>query len=159
TKPTPLPIPDAAKTVAKIAVDLAATLAALEGDARAAAARQTLRLDGACRPAHEALGHVERGGAWIPADLAPTLERRAAIQAAVQNARKIDVPVDVGESWMPILESVYGKKGSYARCGDVSVHSATHSEAQLTRQLRQAVRALALSNWVVNGDLSVPRLT
>ncbi len=158
TKPAPLPIPDAAKTIAKIAADLAATLPTMSGDAKTAAARQTLRLDGACRPAHEALGHVERAGAWIPAGLTSALERRGEIQTAVQKARTLDVQIDVVESWMPVLESVYGKKGIAARCGEVSVHSATHSAEQLTRQLRQGLRATALSNWLVNGDLVVPSL-
>jgi hypothetical protein len=158
SKPAPLPIPDAAKSLAKIAADLAATLPSLVGDARTAAARQALRLDGACRGAHEALGHVECNGAWIPAGLVSVVERRAKIQAAVQDARKLDVPIDVGESWMPILENVYGKKGIAARCGDVSVHSATHSGDQLTRQLRQALRAVALSNCLVNGEVALPAL-
>jgi hypothetical protein len=149
-------MPDVAKAIAKTAADLGASLSSLESDAKSAAARQTLRLDGACRAAHEALGHVERGGAWIPAGLTSAFERRAAIQTAAQDARKLEVEIEVAESWMPILEAVYGRKGIAARCGGMSVHSATHSAAQLTRQLRQAMRALALTNWLLVGELAVP---
>jgi hypothetical protein len=157
-KAAPLPILDAAKSIAKLAADLAATLPALAEEPRAAVAKQVLRLDGVNRAAHEALGHVERAGVFIPASCVQALQRRAEIQVAVQNARKLHVETEVVESWMPILESTTGRKGIAVRCGEVSVHSSTHTAEQLTRQLEQGLRAAALSNWLLNGELEVPKV-
>lgn len=156
-KPAPLPIPDAAKAVAKLATDLAAALPSLGDEPRTRVARQVLRLDGANRAANDALGRVERGAAWIPAWMSPLLARRAEIQSAVQTARHLPLEVEVEESWMPILETLHGVKGSAVRCGEVSVHSATHSVEQLTRQLKQGLRASALTDWLIGGEMTPAR--
>jgi hypothetical protein len=156
-KPVPLPIADAAHAMTKLAADIAATLPTLDDAGRRAVARQTVRLDGACRPAQNALGRVERDGVWVSADVLPLLTRRAEIQAAVRAAHKLDVPLEEEEGWLPLLETLYHKKGISVRLGDFSIQSATHSKHQLLRQVREAARAAALANWLVNGELEPPK--
>jgi len=147
---------DSAKTVAKLAADLAALLPTLDGDAKTAVARQALRVDASSRAAHEALGEIERGGAWLPAWFAPLLLKRAAVEEAVRAARRIEVPVTVGEADCPLLETIHGKKGVKVTAGDLSAQSAAVGADRLERQLRQVVRATALLQWLLGGELKVP---
>jgi hypothetical protein len=155
-KPAPLPLADVARAVTKLAADIAATLPSLDDASKRAVARQCVRLDGTCRPAQNALGRVEQDGVWISADLLPLLAHRTEIQTALRDAHKLEVPLEEGEGWLPLLETLYGKKGIAVSLGDFSVQSATHTSHQLRRQLREAARAAALANWLVNGQLEPP---
>lgn len=157
SKPVPLPIADAARTFVKLAADIAATLPTLDDAGKRAVARQCVRLDGTCRAAQCALGRVERNGAWVPGEFLPMLERRKEIQAAVAAARKLEIPLVEDEGWLPIIETLYGKKGNAVRLGEFSVQSASHTKAQLLRQVREAARGAALANWFVNGTLEPPQ--
>lgn len=156
-KPVPLPLADAAHTMTKLAADIAATLPSLDDAGKRAVAKQVVRLDGTCRPAQNALGRIEKDGAWISADVLPALTRRLEIQKAVRDAHKLEIPLEEEEGWLPLLETLYHKKGISVRLGDLSVQSATHSKHQLLRQVREAARGAALANWLVNGDLAPPK--
>jgi hypothetical protein len=104
-----------------------------------------------------ALGRVERGGAWIPAEVVPAIERRTEVQAAVAAAHKLEIPLEEEEGWIPLLETLYKRKGIAMRLGDFSVQSASHSKHQLLRQMQEGARAAALANWLVNGELEPPK--
>jgi hypothetical protein len=158
-KTAPLPQTDVAKSLTKLSADLAKAiglLATLDADAAKKLARLALRVDSDIDAAHEAVGDVKSDGAWIPAARAATLARHAEIAAAVDAARRLDVPVVAGESPLSVLEAVHGEKGAVARCGKLAFHSGDYSAAQLARQLRQAMRSAALSNFILNGTLAVP---
>lgn len=152
----PPPMPDVVKSLTKAASDLVAALPADTGDARTAVARQTLRLDGANRAAHEALGYFERGGAWWPASMAPVLERRVAVETALRDARRLPVEFQTGESKSVYVEDVHGKKGVALTWSGITVESASFSAASIERQFREAVRATAVVNWMLTGELKAP---
>jgi hypothetical protein len=155
-KPAALPLRDLAASIGGLADAVAVALPSLEGAAKATVARQALRLDGANAPAHQALGDVRRGDAWVPAAVVPALERRAKIQAAVQAARRLDLELDIDEGFLPMLETVHGSKGFAVSREGISVQSASHAKERVARQFKQALRATALANWLVNGKLEVP---
>lgn len=158
TKETPLPLPDVARTLAKIASDLAAALPAQADAAKEQLARAVLRLDASVRDAHAALGDEEHDGRFVSKAMAPCLARRAEIQDAIVKARRLDVPLEHGESGFDLFEKLVGKRGTSVSCGDIAVHSAELSPAQLEREFRHVLRAAALANWLVTGKLEIPKL-
>jgi hypothetical protein len=157
-KEAPLPLPDAARGIAKLAADLAAQIAAQPDGCREALARQVLRLDAGVRAAHAALGDEERDGRFVPKAMVPCLARRAEIQDALTRARRLEVPLDSSESTFDLFEEVVGRKGVCVSHGDIAVHSAELSAAQLEREFRHVLRAAALGNWLRTGTLEVPKM-
>jgi hypothetical protein len=152
-------VPDVGKSLTKLAADLAGCLAAApEGEARTTLARQVLRLDATVRDAHLALDDVERDGRFVPKAVAPCLARRAEIQEAVGKARRLEVNFEIGPSALPVIERLYGKKGTCLRYGELAVHSVDFEPLQLERELREVMRAVALSHWFMTGKLEIPKL-
>lgn len=131
--------------------------AALPRDAAANAtiARTMLRLDATSRPAHEALGHVEHRGTWITPERKTILARRDAIQDAVHRARRLDVPLVTRTSRAALLRAIGRDDGTTVRADKFVAHG-TISTDRLTRLVRAALRAHALSSWLRTGQLILP---
>ncbi len=158
-KPSTGPVPDAAKAVREAAAALASTLPERKGDERVAVAAVVLALDSDVEPAHLALGHEKIDGRWLPAVIAGVLPRRAAIQDALREARRLEIEVTVEEGADPILEQVYGRKGVRARWHRVALTSCTMSGEKLSRIVREAIRASTYAQWLRTGsweDLRLP---
>lgn len=139
---------------------LATHLPALADEgARRRVARQLLVLDADVRAAHVVLGDEWVGGRWGSAGEADRAARRKAMQVALQEARRLEVPVEVGVVRDQEIDAlVCGRLGRplvRARSGRISVLSAG-SAAQAERILRQALRAAAVANFLATGQLQVP---
>ncbi|MBL8752805.1 MAG: hypothetical protein JNK15_05845, partial [Planctomycetes bacterium] len=134
-------------------------------EARRHLARQLLALDAAVPAANEVLGHEHTGERWCVAGEAERAPRRAAIQRALQDARRLEVPIELGESrgdepdavttGSALLTQLLGRPVVRAKAGKVTVHSA-RSAAQTERILRHTLRGTAIANFVATGKLQVP---
>jgi hypothetical protein len=148
-------LPAGAKQLRTSAKQIAALLGKLEGEPREKLARSILRLDGENEAAHAALGHEKVGINWVPAELKPLRERRAEILAAVQEARKFEVKLEEGQVDDPVIQAACGTQATFARYGAFEARS-NFSQEKTSRMLREALRALALSNYLVRGKMELP---
>jgi hypothetical protein len=83
------------------------------------------------------------------------LERRAAIARMLGEARRLAVPIEEDESVHEVLAAVAGAGGiAYAHEGFI-LHTTLPRE-KARRILRESLRAAAVANWIVHGELAVP---
>jgi hypothetical protein len=125
---------------------------------RAAFATLVLRLDDTIVPAHEALGHVARDGAWVAKGELAGVERAAAVRDAVKRALALEIPLETGPGDLEFVNELQGAPGKRVGFGGWSFHSATMSPERMANTLRPILRALALSRWLDDGTLAVPEL-
>jgi len=150
-------VPSAAKTLAKAAADLAAELPDRGDEERLALARLIVRLDDSNEAAQRALGRSQVGGAWLDEKEQARRERKAAITAAVAKAHQLPIDVKLEPSSLFFFEGSKCKTPQCARAASISLHGVWPAE-KLDRVLREALRALALDRFLLEGDLSLPRL-
>ena len=126
-------------------------------------ARLVLELDSEEPRANAVLGRVQHEGRWLlPAEV-ELARRRDEVAALVQRALRLDLEVRVEpSSWLieeRDLEDPRGGEavsGALAAGGGVELH-AWMDPAKLERILRQALRAVALSNALRGDELAVRR--
>jgi hypothetical protein len=150
-------VPAAAKTLAKAAADLAAELPDRAEAERAALARLILRLDDSNEAAQQALGRAKVGSEWLNEKARARRERFAAITAAVAKAHQLPIEVKVEPSTHFLFEGSKCKAPLCARACGLTLHGVWSAE-KLDRVLRESLRALALDRFLVEGELSLPRL-
>jgi len=150
-------VPSAAKTLAKAAVDLAAELPQRDEAGRAALARLIVRLDDANEAAQQALGRAQVGSEWLDEKARARRERQAEITAAVAKAHQLPVEVKIEPSTHFLFEGSKCKAPRSARACGMTLHG-VWPDGKLERVLREALRALALDRFLLEGELSLPRL-
>lgn len=154
----PAPVPAAAAAARKAAADLAPLLAkAGDVTTRERLARAILRLDDDVAAAHAALGEERVGGRWVGKEGLRLAARRGAIEDAIRKARHLDVDFEIAPSEHPVLLAAHGadaegKRGTVVRYGGVEVHSTWNPE-KLARVVREALRGVAVSSFLVHGKL------
>lgn len=147
--------PDVGKALRRTATALAARLPLLGADARPRAARALLLVDAAQAAAHEAVGHVLVEGRFVAPDAGRRSERRAAIEEAIRQARRLPATWTIEASDDPLLTAVLGRPGVRVRGHGLDVHS-SWSAVQLQRVLTETLRALAVGNWLLHGEVAIP---
>jgi len=152
------PDPGMAKSAQRLAKLMAKELGDLEGDRQHKLAAIILRLDADQEDARRALGHVHVDGQWMSPEERKGREGRRAFRQALQQAAKLEVPIDVAPSQSPVLESIDAPNKIVARYGKLEVHS-TFTAEKTERILREVLRSLALLEHLQSGDdgpLAVP---
>lgn len=148
-------LPAGAKQLRTTAKHLAHVMNGLEGDAQLELARNILRLDGELEAAHAVLGHEKVGTSWVPADQKELRERRGQIFEQINAAKKLDVPLVEGEVDDEVIQRAAAVKATFARYGPYEVRT-NFSQQKTARILREALRALALHNYLFTGKLTLP---
>ncbi len=136
-----------------------------DDDARRHLARQLLALDAELPAANEVLGHELAGQRWAVPGETERARRRAAMQQSLQQARRLEIEILVGESrgdepdavttGAALLAQLLGRPVVSAKTSELIVHSA-RSATQTERIVRQALRGLALAHSAATGRLQAP---
>jgi len=142
--------------LAKAADGMEAHMAELSRTESIRLAELIISLDDDRAAAQGMLGRVQYEGRWIDENTRELLVRRAEIETMLGRARVLEVPLSVEVSDIGELEQIYGTTGFMTRWGDYEIHS-THSAHRLRRIVRESLRASALSHYLRNGTLEVPR--
>jgi len=148
--------PAAARQLKKQVKAMAGALPAQTDNARQQLARLLLRLDGDCEPARAELGFRKVAGAWRTEADERMAKRAIELQDALRQARRLPIELEVGTSAEPLLAATFDGPRSFVRFGDLEVHS-SWSEEHLRRIMTETLRAVALSRWLTNGKLEVPK--
>jgi hypothetical protein len=117
---------------------------------RQRAATELLRLDHTLAGPHRLLGHQLVDGRWLSAEQAAFVERNSEIQSAIQAVRRLQVEVETKVSDHPLLQHVYGAPGHTVTWRGLTVSSCWPA-AKLRRVVENAVRAVALSRYLIDG--------
>jgi hypothetical protein len=149
-------VPEAARQLRRAAGKITA---GLEGERAAALARLALHLDSEAEGAHRLLGHVRHAGHWVAPAMRTMLEQRARIADATRRARHLPLEIEAAPSELDLMERVHGRRGRRLSCGGLHLHSGSVSEDKMRRILATALRATALSHYIVAGVLKVPTHT
>ncbi len=153
----PEAVPSIAKRLRASVGDLCATLGDAPADRRTELAQLALRIDGGAEPAHEILGHVRHDLAWVRADMPAAIERRTALTDVLRKARTLELPLEVAESPITLIERIDGHLGSMVRWQNVAIHSGIVSSEKLERILVTTLRAAAVLEWMRTGRLEMRR--
>ncbi|QDV05387.1 hypothetical protein Poly30_08840 [Planctomycetes bacterium Poly30] len=128
-----------------------------EGDAERLA-RLLLRLDSGHELAHAALGHERWNGSFAAPDEIRIGRGIEAMEAAANEASSLEVEVSVSRpSSSPLILKLYGEDSHSVTANGITLHGGIEAK-RLERALRQAVRGLAFTNWVMNGKVAAPKL-
>jgi hypothetical protein len=149
-------VPTAAKRLREIAKTLTAHLKKLDPERGRELCRWILRLDDAPVEAHATLGHVLVSGVWMDPEMKPLVERRKEIQLLIQQSRRLEVKLEVGESTLAVLREIDPRPGTRVRFRNLVVHGGMGA-GRLERIVREALRACALSQKLRGGKLAVPQ--
>jgi hypothetical protein len=154
-----VPIPTRAKAAERAITGAVKTLSGwfdtLQGEAKRRAAAVIVELDSAHAGAQEALGRTQFDGRWVTGVRRMQLERRTLIARMLGEARQLAVPIEEDESVHEVLAAVAGAGGiAYAHEGFI-LHTTLPRE-KARRILRESLRAAAVANWIVHGELAVP---
>ena len=155
-KPRPK-MPGEAKSAASIARELAALLPDLPPEDVPTLARQVLVLDASVDEAHRALGREKVGSTWRPAGAAARHARKKDRRDALVRARRLEVDVTIAPSRNDFATALGATGMLCATAGPVRIHRAC-SEEKLRRITAETLRSLALVNYLLTGDLAVPKL-
>lgn len=155
-KPKPT-LPREAKALREVAKELALELNALGPAQARVLARRILALDGSNETAHLALGRTKTEGRWRPPGEAERLQRRAAIRQAIIESRNLPIEVEIDDSEDRLAREVCGDEVIVGRSHGLVIHS-TFAPAKLERIMKTSLRASAVANFLVYGELAVPRL-
>ncbi len=148
-------LPAGSKQLRTTAKQLGVIMNTLEGEAKEELAKNILLLDGEFVPAHEVLGHEKVGHTWVPSDQKEMRTRRGQIFEQVQAAKKLEVPLEVGEVDDPIIKAASGVMATFVRYGPYEIRT-NFSQEKSMRILREAMRANAMSNYLMDGQLKLP---
>lgn len=151
-KPSASKVRGIVKSLRRAIDKLADELSQAEPSSRQPLARALIRLDGDLAAAREALGHRNDEGRWVPREFAEFAARNAEFQAMLQEARRLEIDVDVSHSDHPLFEAVYGRSAVLVRWGKLRVVSAWSAE-KTVRCVRAAARASAVCRWLLERKL------
>jgi uncharacterized protein YkwD len=156
----PLPsVPSVARSLQKVAADLAAATSQLPVDDQPQLARAILELDDSVEAAQKLLGRTKVAGAggdeWLTEANRERRLRKATIADAVVKARALDFEVKCEPSRSPWLAVVKDRAPLVARCRDVVLHTVWPAE-KAERVLKQVMRSLALDSFLLTGELAPP---
>ncbi len=147
-----------ARRLDKAVTGLASSLEGLDQEAAARLAWLLLELDSTRPVAHEALGHEVWNGGYVAPEVVEFDKRAIAMEAAVADAMALELEVEISRpATSRVMREVYGDDSHSLSCHGVVVHGGVDA-ARLERALRQAVRGAAFTNWVMTGDLAVPKI-
>jgi hypothetical protein len=117
---------------------------------RSRAAYELLRISHDVEAAHEALGHVRSGDAWLTAEQSQMQERKREVFAALATIRSFPIQVSVSESRHPLLLMLDGRPGISVTANGVTMHS-HWPEAKVRRVIIGALHSLSLSDYLMTG--------
>jgi hypothetical protein len=145
-------LPSGAKQLRVTATQLVAIMEKMtDEEAKKELARNILRLDGECAPAHEALGHEKVGKSWVNSAFKDMRVRRGEIQQKVMEASKLEVDMETEENVADeYIDKACGVKATVVRRGSIEFRS-NFSVEKTQRIMRELQRALALSYWMRRG--------
>ncbi|MFH2002633.1 MAG: hypothetical protein ABIK28_23385 [Planctomycetota bacterium] len=83
--------------------------------------------------------------------------RRKVISEMLRSARQLQIPLEVKESDHPVLKALSEEKAWLVRSNLLEVHTLL-SRDKAERIVRESLRALALSSFLVRGKLEIPNL-
>jgi hypothetical protein len=115
-----------------------------------------LKLDGDNEAARRMLGFERIGSDWLTPVMQSQIARQEEIGSVLQRARRIPVKVEASISNDPLVVHALGRPGTCVRFGKLEVHS-SWPEPRLRRIVQSALRAMAVSNWLVRGRLALPK--
>jgi hypothetical protein len=127
----------------------------LEGARRLELAAILLELDSQDAAANEALGRVRDGERWTTPAALRVREGATRVARAVQEALALDVEIAHAPSTVPILVELHGGAARSVTSHGITLHGA-YEPHKLERVLRQALRAAALSNALLGGEVALP---
>jgi hypothetical protein len=151
-KPSPAAATDAAKRMKSAAKQLLGALPQQPEAARPALAEIVLRLDDTHAEAHRLVGNEQVGAEWLTGDERRCRARRAQIDTALRQVRRLEIPIAVGASQHPLLIETCGAPGIQLVWRNLTVHT-TWTAEKATRALREALRGVALSSFLQGGAL------
>jgi hypothetical protein len=148
-------LPTGAKQLRTTAKQLVALMDKVEDpEAKQAFARNILLIDGNCVEAHKALGHEKIGRTWVASELKDLRKRRGETLKAIGDAKKLDVPMEIGEIDDPLIQRACGVKATLITRGYLELHT-NFSVEKSTRLMRETCRALALGSWLRGKGLTL----
>jgi hypothetical protein len=122
-----------------------------------AAAEAVLSIDGSIESLHRMLGEEKTPAGWRTPEAVAAESRRKEIQDALTKARRLPVDIEVSEDADPVIKEIHGTP-----CNRVSAHGLTlwsrWSPEKLSRVARESLRALAVSHYLVKGELRIPNV-
>ncbi|MEL6428999.1 MAG: hypothetical protein AAFR54_07445 [Planctomycetota bacterium] len=129
----------------------------LDDEATARLAGLVLELDSENAAAHAALGYERLDGVYMTVEQAQFAKRARELETALAEAMSMELAVDVtSPSTSPMMLHVYGEASHTISCHGIVVHGGVDA-TRLERALRQAIRGLAFTHWVMTGELAVPK--
>jgi hypothetical protein len=138
-----------------IAGDLAKDLGRLDDTPRGTLSELILRLDDDQPAAHKMLGHLNEDGKWTSEESKRLKAKRAAIQAAIVQARGLEVPLTSEPVAFAPLAAIDPAPANSVRFGKLELVS-TWELPRLERLMRGVLRAAALSEFLCGRPLKVP---
>ena len=147
--------PDGAKALRNAAKQAVVVMNGVaDEEAKKTLARRILMLDGENAEAHAVLGHEKVGKSWVSTEFKPMRERRSEILTKVMEAKKLEVPIETGETDDPIIEKYCGVKATFARRGNIELRS-NFNKDKTERILRETLRAWTLSSYIRRGKFDL----
>jgi hypothetical protein len=121
-------------------------------------AQLILQLDSDHEPAHRALGHEQWKGAFATPERIRIERGVEAMEAAANEAAALEVDVSVSRpSSSELTQKLYGEDSHSVTANGITLHGGIEAR-RLERALRQAIRGLAFTNWVMTGEVAAPKL-
>jgi phosphotransferase system IIB component len=154
-------LPAGAKQLRITAGQLAAIMDKMtDEEAKKDLARNILRLDGECAPAHAVLGHEKVGKSWVNSAFKDMRVRRGEILAKTQEAKKLEVDMETEENVDDeYIEKACGVKATIVRRGQIELRT-NFSVEKSQRMMREFHRANALGYWIRRGgELKLPSVS
>ncbi len=133
----------------------AALIGDFEPEHRRRIATELAKLDANVPALRRWLGFREVDGEWLSEQAATTAERRALISAKLQEAKSLDIRIEVKPSRHALLRELYDRRGICLTWRRVRIHT-IWSEARALRMLENTLRAAAFSHFLVRGSLQLP---
>ena len=118
-------------------------------------ATNVLALDSESEVANEVLGHIPHEGEWLPPRGVQWKESSARIVGLKKLASELTIAVNHETSDNATALAIYGDDAHQVYAHGVHIHGGIAAN-KLERILRQSLRAMAFSNGVIDGDLSIP---
>ena len=144
-----------ARTATSIAKSLLPLLDAAEPDDGQRIARQVIALDSEVEEAQRYLGREHVDGSWRAAGAEDRRHRRREITAALTRARDVDVPLTIEPARDELAIAICGEGTLVCRVGRTRFYQ-KGPESKLTRMVTETFRALAMTHYLLNGELAIP---
>jgi hypothetical protein len=147
------PVPQIAKSL-KVAVQQIAS--AVPPDARAVA-EALLLIDGSVESLHKILLREKTAEGWKSPEDVKAAARKSEITLALTKARRIMPEIVASEGEDPVIKEIYGTACNVVSSQGVAIYSRWSAE-KLRRVLTESLRATAVSNYLLKGEVAIPKL-